>query len=190
MRKGESKYIGKKFGKLLFTKSFGKDRYEVLCDCGRTKNIKLGTLFYRFYRDGTPKNTVRNRTGCQDCENMSPEKRIISDINKNYKYGARRRKISFLISEKDFIKLIQSPCFYCGDINSNEWTTERKKEGKLYSYKYNGIDRLDSSVGYEISNCVTCCKTCNIMKNKFSFEDFIQRVEKIYKNIKNPGVIQ
>ena len=43
-------------------------------------------------------------------------------------------------------------------------------------------DRVDTTKGYFKENCVPCCKMCNIMKNKFSKEDFINKVKSIYNN--------
>ena len=56
---------------------------------------------------------------------------------------------------------------------------------KTISYKdkyelVNGIDRLDSSKGYTINNCVPCCSKCNLMKSNFKKEDFLQHISKIY----------
>lgn len=45
----------------------------------------------------------------------------------------------------------------------------------------NGIDRLDSNIGYNIENCVTCCKQCNIMKNVWSEKDFLNKIKEIYE---------
>ena len=36
--------------------------------------------------------------------------------------------------------------------------------GKTMGRKLNGVDRVDSAVGYSESNCVSCCATCNMMK--------------------------
>ena len=38
-----------------------------------------------------------------------------------------------------------------------------------------GIDRINSQKSYTISNCVSCCKTCNVMKLNFSVEDFLEK---------------
>jgi hypothetical protein len=40
-------------------------------------------------------------------------------------------------------------------------------------YVYNGIDRLDSSKGYVLENCVPCCSEINWAKRVMSFEDFV-----------------
>jgi len=48
--------------------------------------------------------------------------------------------------------------------------------------KYNGIDRVDNSRGYESGNVVSCCGVCNMLKHVLSKEEFLARIEKIYKN--------
>lgn len=48
----------------------------------------------------------------------------------------------------------------------------------------NGIDRIDSSKGYTIDNCVSCCPLCNQMKSNIDQNMFLTQIEKIY-NFKN-----
>lgn len=45
--------------------------------------------------------------------------------------------------------------------------------------KVNGIDRKDNSLGYLLPNCVSCCVTCNFLKNMMSANQFIDHVLKI-----------
>jgi hypothetical protein len=75
-----------------------------------------------------------------------------------------------------FEKLTQSNCFYCGLEPSNKYLSHEK----LYNgaYIYNGIDRLDNSIGYILENCVACCEWCNKSKNKRSLEEFREWAEK------------
>lgn len=40
---------------------------------------------------------------------------------------------------------------------------------------HNGIDRIDSNIGYITSNCVTCCGGCNIAKGKKTPDEFIDQ---------------
>lgn len=48
-------------------------------------------------------------------------------------------------------------------------------------YIYNGIDRVNSDLGYSVKNCVTCCKDCNTAKMNMSIKDFLSMIERIYK---------
>ena len=58
-----------------------------------------------------------------------------------------------MISQIDFDNLSKNDCFYCG------------KPGP------NGIDRVDNNKGYELSNCVPCCKHCNYVKGALSVKN-------------------
>jgi hypothetical protein len=47
------------------------------------------------------------------------------------------------------------------------------------AFIYNGIDRVDNSIGYEMGNVVTCCVVCNLMKRCHSHSDFISHCRAI-----------
>ncbi len=61
---------------------------------------------------------------------------------------------TLVISKESFEALSSKPCHYCGVLGPN------------------GIDRVDSSKGYEPSNCVPACKHCNYTKGNLSMVDF------------------
>jgi hypothetical protein len=82
----------------------------------------------------------------------------------SYKNGAKERNINFDLTFNDFIGYWQLPCNYCG----NDIVTI-------------GIDRIDSSIGYEKNNIVPCCEKCNRMKMDNSKEDFLNQCFRILK---------
>ena len=53
----------------------------------------------------------------------------------------------------------------------------RKKSENI---TYSGIDRIDSKEGYNINNCVPCCKICNMMKNNLSIDMFLSKIKQIH----------
>lgn len=70
---------------------------------------------------------------------------------------AKRRKLSFTILETDYASLIQQPCSYCGGVLNETGT---------------GLDRIDNSRGYEPSNVVPACATCNSTRaNTFTVDE-------------------
>jgi hypothetical protein len=82
-----------------------------------------------------------------------------------------RAKVSglpFLLTDSEAAELLMSSCHYCGFFN---WYGPNKAP--------NGLDRIDSSVGYEIGNVVACCKVCNWAKNDLSYREFILYLEKL-----------
>ena len=65
--------------------------------------------------------------------------------------------------------LIAGNCYYCGI------SPRQKGRGMLY----NGIDRFDNAKGYTIENCVPACGTCNRLKRKENFDEFLARARRI-----------
>lgn len=66
---------------------------------------------------------------------------------------------------EEFKEVASMSCTYCG-LDANK-----------------GIDRVDNAQGYTKENSVSCCKTCNYMKNKLSLEDFKKQIERVYKKL-------
>lgn len=93
-----------------------------------------------------------------------------------YKKGARNRGHSFDLSKDQFRWITSQGCYYCGDALTNTRRSPRTNG----EYKYTGIDRVDNSKGYEIDNCVPCCRVCNKMKSGMGVKDFLVQIEKIY----------
>lgn len=89
---------------------------------------------------------------------------------RRYKYSAKMKKIDFQLNYEEFKEFVNNECFYCGFKNTiiiNEMSL-------------NGIDRINSDIGYIKENCVSCCKWCNWAKNVLSQKDFFALVTKIY----------
>jgi hypothetical protein len=82
---------------------------------------------------------------------------------KRYLQHALFKNRQFELSVEQFDEITASDCSYCG--------------GPGF-----GVDRIDSSVGYIISNCVPCCTKCNMMKHTLSVENFKDHINKIFKH--------
>lgn len=85
----------------------------------------------------------------------------------SYMHHAESKKLPFTLSEDDYYSLISKTCYYCSLPS--------------YDKNINGIDRIDSNIGYIPSNCRTCCAECNYMKNNYSETIFINKLMAIYK---------
>jgi len=93
-----------------------------------------------------------------------------------YRNGAYRRSLDWEIDEDEFLFLTKQDCYYCGIGPSREHKNRHWNGG----YIYNGIDRLDSSVGYVHGNYVTACGTCNYAKQSLNQEEFLNLINRIY----------
>ncbi len=106
----------------------------------------------------------------EKCEKINKEKN--NNINYHfvtYKNSAENKRLNFQLTKGDFMEMVEAECYYCGIIQDKG---------------FNGIDRLDSSEGYIMSNCVSCCQMCNYMKGSLGPTIFMNRVEHIMTNLK------
>lgn len=81
------------------------------------------------------------------------------------------------ISFESFSKKCDEPCYYCGLIKSS-YKKDRQSEFLLY---YNGLDRLDSDIGYREKNTVAACKFCNIAKGEMTVDEYREYLSRIHK---------
>jgi len=168
---------GKRFGRLLVLELAGKKgsnyAYRCICDCG---NVRI-----------MPGSEIRNRTsvscGCWAREslisgrNIKPKgeasKRYLFNL---YKGRAKYRDIEFSLKFEEFIELTNKSCNYC----NVEPLFSVGQKGSNGNYLYNGVDRVDSSLGYTPTNSVTCCGRCNQAKNNMTCEEFKNLIERIF----------
>ncbi len=97
-----------------------------------------------------------------------------------YKKGAKVRDLDFELEKEEFDEMIQNKCHYCGE-----------KDDIIL----NGVDRLDSNIGYNSENCVSCCNMCNYLKRTLSKDEFLNKIKHIMSNIgygdyKNPELFK
>jgi hypothetical protein len=160
------KLEGQKFGSWLVVEYNSVRGYKCQCVCGTVSYIRSTALIRK------------KSTRCWDCRLAYSD--IYGGRNKVfhlYKSSARSRNLPFTLTLDDaFEKLIQSPCHYCGDRGTNFLHIKIRGQTK---YIYNGIDRIDSSKGYEEGNVHTCCRRCNFAKLTDSVEEFYAWLERL-----------
>lgn len=84
----------------------------------------------------------------------------------SYKYRSLKKGNCFDLSYEQFETLLsQGNCVYCG--SDSDLT----------------IDRINSSIGYSVSNCQTCCHNCNVMKSFLPEKQFLKQVERVYQHL-------
>lgn len=81
------------------------------------------------------------------------------------------RGLKWNIKLKDYEKLINSNCYYCG--------FDTKLQAGI------NLDRLNNNKGYMLNNVVPCCKNCNFIKNSILTCKEMICVVKLIKRIRN-----
>lgn len=173
---------GQRFGKLVVLcddesrSSTGQISWKCLCDCGQITHV----IGHRL-KIGHTKSCgcmARNRFKQKYRDNSDLRKTAVSRIIGRYRSKAKQRSIEWKISRDVFEEMIEMPCYYCGEEHSLSMTILD------YTYKYNGLDRINSNLGYEEKNVVPCCKSCNMAKSDMKQRDFYKWALKVADYIK------
>lgn len=149
--------------------------YECRCDCGKIRIVNKQNL-----RDGSTRSC-----GCYHVKRTVEwfrDKYGDSSINhlfSNSQNSAKRRNIVWKLTREQYVKLILSNCFYCGE--KPHKIANAHKKFYFGAVKHNGIDRINSQRGYVIGNVVSCCLYCNFAKNDLSLKNFLKHIKKMYK---------
>jgi hypothetical protein len=158
------------------SKEKDKDPYKWCEDC-RSKQRKV-------MREWNAKNPEKHREKVRRWRKGNPEKKYAQ--SKRYKAkkkeleptwyafytcraSARQRGIEFKLTREESDRLVTGDCVYCGATPDPT----------------NGIDRIDSDVGYRSGNVVSCCADCNFAKRTRSVTDFARWVDAIAVRVSN-----
>lgn len=179
--------VGRKLGDLtvfaLYEVKNRRSYWVCECRCGASRVVSRSNL-------------VSGGTSSCGCSRKGLRKYRAATINHEYnqhKQGGIKRGYGFMAKE-EWLSVAQLPCFYCGGLdvrnkavsckNSKGYVALAAEEIPLWNCALNGIDRMNSNVGYAFGNCVPCCETCNRMKASESVDDFLNHVRRIYENRK------
>lgn len=168
--------LNQRFGKLVVIAAAPSQSphaaWECVCDCG-VKSIVLAT------------NLVTGHTASCGC--YGRDKGILPDNEAGfkrllYKYqrSAKQRGYGWELTPAQSRELTSSNCYYCGAAPELISTAAKTKtNAEKHGYRYNGIDRLDNTIGYTPANCVPCCEFCNRAKLDNTLETFLEKVRQI-----------
>lgn len=182
--------IGNKFNRLVIVlilderSSDGHIMAKCLCDCGSEPIVRLSFV----------KNNKTMSCGCLNKELSVPnlKKAQAIQFSREPKLGSaqkvyRDRYADGDLSFEEFFNCSQQKCWYCGCdphtvynsylYKGAKFSIERIRDGY---FTYNGLDRIDSSLGHTKNNTVTCCSTCNKAKLNQSLQEFLEWIKKVY----------
>lgn len=147
--------------------------YLCKCDCGKEKVVRRSSL----RRKRPTLSCGCLRTELSKAAALYPGEEAMNGIYHIYKASAKERQYPFELTREQFKEITQGHCIYCDAKPSNISTFRNNSQSR---YIYNGIDRVDNTLGYVYENCVPCCEVCNRMKKAKTLDDFISHVTKIY----------
>lgn len=156
-------FVGKRDGK-------GASRWRCRCSCGVEQDVVTGSL-----NNGSS-------TCCRACgyghTNEEWSQQAAQRMINVYRKCARDRGYEWRLSDEQAIHLMSLPCTFCGEPPKNVCANRRGKYARG-EWKYQGIDRVDNSIGYTHDNTVPCCIYCNRSKSDRSMDDFKAWIKKV-----------
>jgi 5-methylcytosine-specific restriction endonuclease McrA len=179
--------IGKRFGKLTVKSlAYKKEKttyWLCVCDCGKEKTVRRINL---------------TQLGTKSCGCLRQEVKMIIAAKQKGKpryskdqgdggcqqlflrYKKHRNAVDFQLTIEEFRSITTKKCYYCGiePLQETRYYNKRvtKETEEKSKFIYNGIDRIDNSQGYVLTNCVPCCKICNKAKSNMRVDDFVEWV--------------
>jgi len=137
------------------------------CECGVEKPIQLREL------------RIGNSKSCGCLQKLPTGEAARNSLYLSYVKRSRERKLDWEIGKEEFSRITKKNCNYCG-IKPNQV----QKFGKNSRYVYNGIDRVDNTLGYTTENVVACCKICNFAKRTLSVDEFHDWAKRLYFSLR------
>lgn len=122
------------------------------------------------------------RVGVPPTNKLDDKTRTVTSIMQSYKGSSGYRGLEFSLSKEELESLIFGKCHYCG-IEPTSGKPIGQGQWKRIGIPTNGIDRINSDLGYNIDNVVSCCTGCNYFKLDKSKGDFLYRIKAIYENL-------
>ena len=158
---------GKVFGQLTIIDRVyvgGKPKWSYVCSCGQTGAVNTSQL--------TKKD--KPKTMCNTCVRKKPripiKNKAIKRHYQGYTNNARSANRDFELSLQEFESLVVQDCTYCG---------APPRPSGIFEYPMNGVDRIDSEIGYLSTNCTPCCTICNMMKRTLSMSKWFAHMKQI-----------
>jgi len=162
--------VGLRFGRLVILSLVRQTKHQdtrwvCRCACGVVKEIDLKPL-----REGKVFSC-----GCSKTKEIGEA--AFNSLYGSYSRQAKIRNLVFSLNREEFKSLIEQNCSYCNGEPSNEFSSLSRG-----SCVYSGIDRVDNTKGYILSNCLPCCKACNNGKGTLSLSEWEDYRYRMYKN--------
>lgn len=171
---------GIKFNRLTVKEYMGKGLWRCECECGNEVTTVSSTL-----KSGNTKSCgcyklekfVASRKGVSPTGRLPGNDGLWNQVYRKTKKNATVRDINWELTVEDVKRLGQQQCSYCASGGSN--VVKDPIGHGTRELRFNGIDRLDSNLGYTLNNVCACCKTCNLAKHIMGVNEFYQWVLRV-----------
>ena len=168
--------VGDRYGNLTVLACIGSDKgtshWRCRCDCGVETDVTG-----RHLQQGMVKSCGCIRRG----RKLPKGEAAFNQLFRGMKYNAVKRKKRFELTKEQVRDLVTQACWYCGSLPTQRFHGLRLNG----DFTYNGIDRVNNSIGYVEGNVVPCCGQCNTAKNTLGVKEFKAWIVRAYEYFKD-----
>jgi hypothetical protein len=134
---------------------------------------------------------------CLRREWRKPEGQLaaLRTFKRGYENRAQKAGRPFNLTEGQFYTKTQQDCYICGR-PPHRYVGRKRKNGEWIHTPLlvNGLDRLDASKGYTVSNTAACCpKPCNSSKGKKTVPEYASyrtaKINKLVHELERAGIV-
>lgn len=175
---------GDRFGKLTAVRRVennprGSQRWEFTCECGQSTT----TMLYHVTSGATKScgclSSAINRDPITRAFVSTPDRppwfrKAYQHWHKHYSDGC---------TFESFLALSQEPCHYCGAVRLGALKSDGSASEEERTFRYNGLDRKDSTKNHSEDNIVPCCKVCNYAKRLMPYEEFLNWIRSVHRHL-------
>jgi hypothetical protein len=176
--------VGKTFNRLTVISQLenkaGKTRFSCLCDCGKEIEA-VGSEIQRGHTRSC--GCLRRDADMGRATRLTYGLASFHSLVSIYRRNAKKRGISFELTDEECFQLFTSDCHYCGSPPKNT----RMQHDCYGEFTYSGIDRIDNTKGYVLGNIAPCCTICNIAKGRQTLEEFKLWIQQTYRHLFSEG---
>jgi len=161
--------------------------WKCICECGQTTSVRTSHL-----TEGRTKSC-----GCLFVESLTSKPRgrkpngtaYLRYVFGYYHKNAQGRKFEFALNFDSFCALVVKSCHYCGAEPAQGRNKSRLDRPTVFNgiIKHNGLDRIDSKIGYVPENVVPCCAHCNYAKRRMTEPEFRDWSHRLYHHFVAPA---
>lgn len=143
----------------------------------RVKNRKRVAAYNKYhYWKNRPWHLERWREWAKGKHNLNYERMHLPKYRWTAaKNTAKRRMLEWCIPLSEYLEFLRKPCYYC--------------DGRLSQIGC-GLDRVDNSKGYLISNVVPACGPCNKMRGNYVTSDEMRVAMQAVKELRLKKALQ
>lgn len=193
--------IGRHFGQLHVVafshKHKGHSFWKCVCTCGSdhvTENNRLRTG--KVKSCGCKRRTHAHQLNQQ--RRANPIDIGWTTHENTYKHSRSAKTLGYHLTPDEFRTVCSAACSYCGQLPSlvviGAYEQAKRfaiKRGYAFDETFyqqtkinvNGIDRIDSTRGYELTNVTSCCTTCNRAKSTTPRDIFYEWIKRVHQHL-------